>query len=194
MPKLYLAIMASLLLIIAAFLLSPDLRQTALGAYGQFIEEKNSYPGQILPYNGNTVMPLERMSVCSDYGPRPDPITNEPSFHLGVDICAGEGTAVRAVRDGNIVGIGYNHEINGNWVEIQHTDGTFTTYAHLSKIANISLEDHVGAGSVIGAVGNTGRSTGPHLHFGVKDKDGSPIDPKIYLGLEDDQNIDIPII
>lgn len=109
---------------------------------------------------------------------RNDPITGKPDFHTGMDLSSFEGMAVRAVKDGNIVRIEKEGPGSlGNWVEVQHPDGTFALYAHLSAFGNISLGENIGAGSVIGAVGNTGRSTGPHLHFELHDRDGQPMDP-----------------
>ena len=70
--------------------------------------------------------------------------------------------------------------VNGNYVTIQHSDGTSTLYAHMSSRA-VSVGDYVSQGSVIGYVGTTGLSTGPHLHFGVI-KNGSYVNPTGYVG------------
>ncbi len=137
------------------------------------------FPGGVTTeYNGKTVPPLAFYIVSYGYGMRNDPITGKPDFHTGMDLSSFEGMAVRAVKDGNIVRIEKEGSGSlGNWVEVQHPDGTFTVYAHLSAFGNISLGENIGAGSVIGAVGNTGRSMGPHLHFELHDRDGQPMDP-----------------
>lgn len=137
------------------------------------------FPGGVTTeYNGKTVPPLAFYIVSYGYGMRNDPITGKPDFHTGMDLSSFEGMAVRAVKDGNIVRIEKEGSSSlGNWVEVQHPDGTFTVYAHLSAFGNIHLGENIGAGSVIGAVGNTGRSMGPHLHFELHDRDGQPMDP-----------------
>jgi murein DD-endopeptidase MepM/ murein hydrolase activator NlpD len=139
--------------------------------------------GNILPYNGGIVLPVEGYSVCSNYGMRLDPFTSAPSFHTGIDLCAPEGRRVVAAKDGNVVDIG-NSSTSGNYVKIQHVDGTYTSYLHLSAISDsIFLESNVGAGTVLGLVGSTGRSTGPHLHFALQLANGSYSDPSSLLGI-----------
>lgn len=103
--------------------------------------------------------------ISSPYGFRIDPIKQEPSLHYGVDIAAPEGTGVIAARAGTVKEIG-NDNVYGLYVVIE---GGFYTikYAHLSKIS-VSEGTQVEAGDVIGRSGNTGRSTGPHLHFEIK--------------------------
>ena len=101
-------------------------------------------------------------------------------YHTGLDFAAPSGTAVVAAQSGTVTAAGYNGAY-GNQVTIQHADGTVTTYAHLSSIS-VSAGQSVGGGERIGAVGSTGNSTGPHLHFEVL-VGGSFTNPAAWLGL-----------
>ncbi len=104
---------------------------------------------------------------------------DEPrSPHKGMDIAGGEGAAIVAPRGGIITATG-NYYFNGNTVFIDHGQGFVTMYCHLSEIG---VEDgqHIAAGETIGAVGATGRVTGPHLHFGTY-LNGTAVDPALLL-------------
>jgi murein DD-endopeptidase MepM/ murein hydrolase activator NlpD len=161
-----------------------DIWEWIKNKYHEIKQKITGFPGEVVPYNGQTVQPLKHYTVNYGYGPRIDPITHQPSFHNGVDLGAMEGMAVRSVKDGKVTRMEYQPDGYGNWVEIQHPDGTYTRYAHLSEFGNVKVGDNIGAGSVIGAVGSTGRSTGPHLHFELRNKDGQPIDPSDLLGIK----------
>ena len=98
-----------------------------------------------------------------------------------MDIGVREGTAVKAVKDGTVVHTGYNPDGFGNNVIIQHDDGYQTVYAHLSS-KSMQKGDKVTAGQLVGLSGNTGFSSGPHLHFQVqKEINGKTFDPAAYL-------------
>jgi hypothetical protein len=116
-------------------------------------------------------------AVSSGFGLRPDPFTSQESFHTGVDLAAEIGTPVLAAANGKVVKIDQNtdHSSFGNYIEILHPNGVVTLYGHLSKIL-IKENQALKKGDLIGLVGNTGRSSGPHLHFEVK-VDGKSIDP-----------------
>lgn len=101
----------------------------------------------------------------SFFGVRTHPIFNKKKFHSGVDIAAKRGTYIGAACDGRVVYAGWNGGY-GKCVIIQHKNGYKTLYGHMSKI-NASVGKHVKAGQLIGRVGSTGYSTGPHLHFTV---------------------------
>ena len=118
--------------------------------------------------------PIVRGKVTSLFGMRRDPFTGRPDFHTGIDIGAPEGTEVHAARDGVVEERGTN-DVLGNYVVLTHPGGYQTVYGHLSSIS-VTIGTRVNAGSVIGAVGRTGRATGPHLHFEVKRK-GTVTDP-----------------
>jgi murein DD-endopeptidase MepM/ murein hydrolase activator NlpD len=104
--------------------------------------------------------------VTSGFGERLDPLTGKRSEHTGVDLGAPEGTPVPAAKDGVVVAAGARGGY-GNAVEVAHADGSTTLYAHLSQV-NAEPGDQVQEGETLGLVGQTGRTTGPHLHLEVR--------------------------
>ncbi|WP_455357261.1 M23 family metallopeptidase [Streptomyces sp. SYSU K217416] len=102
-------------------------------------------------------------------------------YHTGVDFAAGSGTSVKSIGPGTVVSAGWSGSY-GNEVVIQHADGTYSQYAHLSALS-VSSGQSVSGGQQIGLVGSTGNSTGPHLHMEVRTSPsyGSDIDPLAYL-------------
>lgn len=115
-----------------------------------------------------------RGGISSGFGYRPNPFTGIRQFHNAIDIVAPEGTPVRAAMDGRVADTGYN-AIYGNYVILTHPEGYQTLYAHLSRIT-VTRGTSLRQGAALGAVGTTGYSTGPHLHFSVF-KRGSAVDP-----------------
>lgn len=103
--------------------------------------------------------------LSSNFGERMDPITNKPAFHPGIDFNAKPGTPVLAAGSGTVIKAKRDPEL-GNVIEIRHTEGFTSLYAHCQKLL-VELGDTVNRGQLIAEVGNTGRSTGPHLHFSV---------------------------
>ncbi|MFP8779582.1 peptidoglycan DD-metalloendopeptidase family protein [Hydrogenophaga sp. RWCD_12] len=118
--------------------------------------------------------PLEFSRVSSGYGMRFHPISGQQKAHLGVDYAAPTGTPVRTIGDGVVSFAGWQNGY-GNIIEIQHKDNQLTKFAHLSRI-DVRTGQKVAQGEFIGAVGSTGASTGPHLHFEFRVK-GEPLDP-----------------
>jgi murein DD-endopeptidase MepM/ murein hydrolase activator NlpD len=116
--------------------------------------------------------------IVSGFGPRVHPILGSSRMHTGVDMSAGYGTPIHACRAGTVVIAGAQGGY-GNTVVIDHGGGMATLYAHQSSIA-VSVGQSVSSGEVIGYVGSTGMSTGPHLHFEVR-LSGNPVDPTPYL-------------
>jgi murein DD-endopeptidase MepM/ murein hydrolase activator NlpD len=116
--------------------------------------------------------------VTSSFGEREDPFNGEGAFHSGIDISAPDGTPVRATADGEVsdanMGAGYGRE-----VVLNHGHDVMTVYGHLSAIAVLPGQ-HVTQGQVIGYVGQSGRSTGPHLHYEVR-VHNVPVNPHKYL-------------
>ena len=110
--------------------------------------------------------------LTSGFGYRRDPFTSEIHFHRGIDLAATVGTTVRAALDGKVVVIG-NDPVLGNYILIRHQISYSTLYGHLSQIW-VARGATVTRGQRIGAVGNTGKSTGPHLHFEIRRR-GVPI-------------------
>jgi murein DD-endopeptidase MepM/ murein hydrolase activator NlpD len=123
------------------------------------------------------VMPVAGRA-SSGYGDRFDPIQHKEIKHPGFDLAAPTGTTVDAAASGTVTHAGPAGTY-GNLIIIKHADGVETRYAHLSA-TSVKEGDTVQAGQPIGAVGTTGYSTGPHLHFEVR-KDGKPIDPAPLL-------------
>ncbi len=111
-------------------------------------------------------LPLDRSVLSSAYGMRIDPFTGGHTFHHGIDLAAPEGTPVYAARSGTVSSSGFD-PVLGNFLIIDHDGGYKTIYGHL-KTMNIQLKSAVRLGMIIGSVGNTGMSTGPHLHFEVR--------------------------
>jgi murein DD-endopeptidase MepM/ murein hydrolase activator NlpD len=118
--------------------------------------------------------PLPYGKISSGFGSRSSPIGGHPEIHNGIDIAAPEGTDVFAVREGNVVKSG-NDPTYGNYLLIEHSGEYQSFYGHLSKVFAL-VGQVVSAGTVIGEVGTSGRSTGPHLHFEIR-KNGLPVDP-----------------
>ena len=123
--------------------------------------------------------PVDGARISSKFGYRIHPLSKTRKMHTGVDYAAPTGTPVKATADGTVVRAGVAGGY-GNMVEIQHSDGTTSRYAHLHAFRT-SVGRPVKQGQVVGLVGSTGRSTGPHLHFEIR-KNGSPVDPLGVLG------------
>lgn len=119
--------------------------------------------------------PLDRLHITSSYGSRRHPVTGRQTFHNGVDYRAPVGTPVFAVAPGKVIVSNYDN-LSGNKIAIRHTDGTSSWYLHLSQRL-VGVGASVGGRQTIARAGNTGRSTGPHLHFGFKSEKGKWIDP-----------------
>lgn len=121
-----------------------------------------------------SIWPLVSGWLASGFGERPDPVTGESEMHAGLDISADRGTPVHATADGTVESAGYNGGY-GNSILIDHGFGISTRYGHLSGYA-ISVGQTVKRGQVIGYVGSTGHTTGPHLHYEIL-LNGEPINP-----------------
>lgn len=116
--------------------------------------------------------------ITSRFGYRRDPINRRVRHHAGTDLAAATGTGIRATARGKVTFAEYD-QFYGNLIKIDHGGGIETWYAHLSRIG-VKVGDTVNRGDAIGLLGNTGRSTGPHLHYEVH-VDGQPVDSEKYL-------------
>ncbi|NLA75376.1 MAG: M23 family metallopeptidase, partial [Deltaproteobacteria bacterium] len=116
--------------------------------------------------------------LSSKFGYRVSPFTNEKEFHSGLDIAAKNGSPIIAPADGVVSGIEKSYGY-GNLLTVNHGYGLKTRYAHLSKIL-VKKGQAVKRGDIIANMGNTGRSTGPHLHYEVF-LEGVPVDPSRYI-------------
>ncbi len=134
--------------------------------------------GETEPADSDLEIPDFRLPVqahvSSRFGVRSDPFTHKPRFHKGLDLAAPAGTEVRAAKGGEVIFAGVERGY-GTTVVIEHAEGFRTRYAHLGA-ANVKAGDVVADEQLLGIVGNTGHSTGPHLHFEVI-RNGERIDP-----------------
>jgi len=186
-----------------AFLIKPLVVPTYKGAsiYGE-LEHRSKYLSKKLTLQNNflqTFLSVARdketmmasiPAVCpiyvsdldrvgSGFGMRKDPIDSTMKMHKGIDIAAPTGTKVYAAGSGKVLKITSSDDGYGNCIVIEHGYGFVSRYAHLSSF-KIKEGDEVKKGDLIGLVGSTGRSTGPHLHYEIE-KDGEKIDPKKYI-------------
>ena len=123
-------------------------------------------------------MPLNSAMLTSDYGMRTHPVLGGRRNHKGVDLAQPTGTPVYATADG-IVSMAERYSSYGNYIQIEHGGELQTRYAHLSGYA-VGPGEQVRKGQLIGFVGSTGRSTGPHLHYEVRVA-GEAVDPRPYM-------------
>jgi len=128
-------------------------------------------------YGERFVWPV-RGSISSPYGYRANPFTGLRTFHAAIDIVVSVGTRIKSTSDGQVADTGYN-SVFGNYVILKHASGYQSLYAHLSSIS-VREGSSVVQGATIGLSGNTGQSTGPHLHFSLF-KNGQALDPAKYL-------------
>ena len=129
----------------------------------------------LVPYRKPVIGEVE---FTSGFGVRSDPFLGRPAMHTGLDFRAASGDPVRATANGKVVSSGWAGGY-GRMVEIDHGNGLSTRYGHLSEIG-VKVGDQIKIGQVIGAVGSTGRSTGPHLHYETR-IDGDAVDPQKFL-------------
>jgi murein DD-endopeptidase MepM/ murein hydrolase activator NlpD len=129
----------------------------------------------LVPYRKPVIGEVE---FTSGFGVRTDPFLGRPAMHTGLDFRAATGDPVRATANGKVVSSGWSGGY-GRMVEIDHGNGLSTRYGHLSEIG-VKVGDQIKIGQVIGAVGSTGRSTGPHLHYETR-IDGEAVDPQKFL-------------
>jgi murein DD-endopeptidase MepM/ murein hydrolase activator NlpD len=130
-----------------------------------------------------TALPFRRpmpsdTDMSSNFGPRVDPFTRGMAMHTGIDFRGEYGSPVKATGAGKVITADYNGGY-GNMVEIDHGNGVTTRYAHLSSIL-VATGQNIAIGTIIGRVGSTGRSTGPHLHYETR-IEGDAIDPMKFL-------------
>jgi murein DD-endopeptidase MepM/ murein hydrolase activator NlpD len=124
------------------------------------------------------VVPASIQSITSGFGYRRDPFNGHAAMHAGIDFKGPIGSPVFAAADGRITFAGWKSGY-GQAIEITHGNGMLTRYAHLSRVG-VKVGQEVAAGATIGGLGNTGRSTGPHLHFEVRINDRA-VNPRPFL-------------
>ena len=122
------------------------------------------------------------IDISSPFGVRMDPFLHIPAMHTGIDFRGEMGEAVHATAAGTVTNAGWSGGY-GKMVEIDHGNGLSTRYGHLSQI-DVSVGQHVRIGEVVGRMGSTGRSTGPHVHYETR-IDGEAVDPQKFLNAGD---------
>jgi murein DD-endopeptidase MepM/ murein hydrolase activator NlpD len=133
---------------------------------------------RLMPYMPVRAPLAGEAGVSSPFGYRPDPFLGRPALHPGVDLVQSYGSEIRSTAAGRVVHAGPMGGY-GNMVEIDHGNGLATRYGHMSEVL-VAEGEEVKAGAVVGRIGSTGRSTGPHLHYEVR-IDGEPVDPERFL-------------
>lgn len=146
--------------------------QEQLSQFGELGQQVQAFLDQANPIKMNTVQPVSG-TLTSNFGSR------WGTHHGGIDIAAPIGTPVLSASDGVVIDAGPAAGF-GQWVRVQHDDGTITVYGHIDEYY-VGVGQRVAAGETIAAVGNKGQSTGPHLHFEVHDTEGFKVDPKSWL-------------
>ena len=141
--------------------------------------ERSPEPAVALPtVSVPSRMPLDNARVSSSYGMRNHPVLRKRARHNGIDLAAASGTPIYATADGVVERANYFGSY-GNYIQIGHGNAIETRFAHLSRIV-VKDGAQVRKGDLIGFVGSTGRSTGPHLHYEVR-IDGNPVDPRPFM-------------
>lgn len=130
---------------------------------------------------GEPVIGIPKISSPYDLN-RVHPITGKNKPHYGIDYAVGMGTMVYSPASGRVVRVWNDKSGCGYGVKIRHDDGTYAVYCHLSDEILVSEGDNVSAGCGIAKSGNSGGSTGPHLHYGLKNKNDNFINPASYTG------------
>ncbi|MGH9001414.1 MAG: murein hydrolase activator EnvC family protein [Acidimicrobiia bacterium] len=154
-----------------------QLLQAESSAIGQMLRDLQAHQ-KLAPRRKDTFrLPVDG-PMSSHFGPRVHPIFGDTRIHTGLDFNVGHGTPIRAAGPGRVVWAGPRGGY-GNLVAVDHGNGLATLYAHQSMM-KVTYGSRVAPGQLIGWVGSTGFSTGPHLHFEVREK-GTPVDPLAYL-------------
>ncbi|HAG70535.1 MAG TPA: peptidase M23 [Lachnospiraceae bacterium] len=154
-----------------------DLEATILAEKKRLLEENKK---AIVYDGGKFAWPApDYTRISDDYGNRMHPTLGIQKFHAGIDLAAPTGSRILAAYDGEVIAAGYSSSM-GNYIMIDHGDGLISIYMHASSLL-VNEGQLVVRGEQIAKVGSTGRSTGPHLHFGVR-LNGSYVSPWNYLG------------
>ena len=136
-------------------------------------------PSSQTPNSAGWIKPLKSYTITSSFGNRVHPVLGYERFHEGVDMSAYTNTPIYAARGGKVTVASYQDGGAGYYVNINHGDGYSSIYMHMTRYI-VSVGQYVSQGQVIGYVGSTGLSTGPHLHFGIA-KGGVYVNPMKYI-------------
>lgn len=140
---------------------------------------KDTTPSTQVPSSSGWITPVKSYTLTSPFGMRLHPIQKVWKMHNGVDMAAPQGTPIYAAKSGKVTKTAYQAGGAGYYVTINHGDGFSSVYMHMTHYI-VSPGDYVTAGQVIGYVGSTGGSTGPHLHFGIS-YNGTYVNPMNYV-------------
>ncbi len=143
-----------------------------------FIPNARLSAASLSNFYGESFIWPTRGRISSPFGYRSNPFTGLKTYHSAIDIVTNTGTKVKATAAGTVADTGYN-SVFGNYIILKHSGGYQSLYAHLSTI-NVKEGSSVTQSSIIGLSGNTGQSTGPHLHFSIF-KSGKALDPARYV-------------
>ena len=135
--------------------------------------------GQNPPSNASWITPVSGYTLTSPFGMRKHPVLGYNRMHNGIDMACPQGTPIYATRAGRVTTASYQAGGAGNYVSINHLDGFASIYMHMTHYV-VSAGQNVAAGQLIGYVGSTGISTGPHLHFGISYA-GTYVNPLAYI-------------
>ena len=164
-------------------------KKNAANSGGPFIAIDEKYSESLLTRSDKYIKTIRRMPLgypmqgrlTSGFGRRSDPFNSRPAFHAGIDLKGRIGQKIKATADGIVKISSYDKNGFGNFVILRHGNGYETVFGHMSKRL-VKQGERIQRGQLIGLMGNTGRSTGPHLHYEVRYK-RKPIDPKKYLSV-----------
>ena len=140
---------------------------------------KLALQGQNPPSNASWTTPVSGYTITSAFGMRLHPVLGYYRMHNGIDLACAQGTPIYATRAGTVTQASYQAGGAGNYVSINHGDGFASIYMHMTNYV-VSVGQNVGQGQLIGYVGSTGISTGPHLHFGISYA-GTYVNPLAYI-------------
>ena len=140
---------------------------------------KLALQGQNPPSNASWITPVSGYTLTSPFGMRKHPVLGVNRMHNGIDMACAQGTPIYATRAGRVTTAAYQAGGAGNYVSINHLDGFASIYMHMTHYV-VSVGQNVTAGQLIGYVGSTGISTGPHLHFGISYA-GTYVNPLAYI-------------
>jgi murein DD-endopeptidase MepM/ murein hydrolase activator NlpD len=143
----------------------------------QSLKGLQSYIQTEKPFSRPSIHPTSGF-ISSSFGGRRNPFSNLPDFHQGIDISGDHGTPVISTAQGRVKIAGFYGSF-GLTIQVEHENGMTTLFGHLSKVY-VKPGEEVRRGQKIGLMGNTGMSTGPHLHYEVRIND-QPVNPKPYL-------------
>ncbi len=137
----------------------------------------------IISVDNKFALPLNSGVTTSVFGNRSDPFTSKTKMHKGIDIAADSGTLIYAVADGEVSYVGFDEYGFGNYLSLKHTEKLKTVYGHCSEIL-VKQGDIITKGQPIAKVGNSGVTTGSHLHFEIR-IDGNCVNPEWYIDFGD---------